>query len=114
MKVAEAVSRTVASHSLNEGEQKIAGPAVHFGFGTIMGAAYGSLAEQAPEVRAGRGTAYGAGLWLAADEVALPALGLTAGPTRHPFKTHAQALAMHLVYGLTLETVRKQVREVLR
>ena len=52
-------------------------------------------------------------LWAGADEAALPALGLSAPPVRYPAPTHAEALAPHLVDGLTTDTVRRLIRRTL-
>jgi uncharacterized membrane protein YagU involved in acid resistance len=78
-----------------------------------MGALYGALAEVAPQTTIGHGTPYGAAVWLGADEIAVPAFGLADGPAETPASTHLQALAAHLVYGVTLDTVRRLVRRVL-
>jgi hypothetical protein len=59
VKTAEAISQSVCDHQLNDAEKKWAGPAVHFGFGTLPGVAYGLLAETLPVTGSGRGTAYG-------------------------------------------------------
>ena len=94
-------------------EKEIAGPAVHYAFGATMGAMYGVLAEVAPAVSAGWGMPFGTALWLAADEVAVPALGLSKSPTEYPASTHASALASHLVYGLSVDLVRRVFRSAL-
>lgn len=76
------------------------GQAVHWGYGLAMGALFGLLESRMPtdDVQAGLG--YGAVLWLIGDELAVPLLGLSDGPTAHPPSVHAQALGAHLVYGL--------------
>jgi hypothetical protein len=52
-------------------------------------------------------TLYGATLWATADEVAVPALGLSEPASEYPAAIHLQALASHLVYGVaTWEAVR--------
>jgi hypothetical protein len=43
----------------------------------------------------------------------VPAFKLSEPPLEHPPSVHAKALAAHLVYGLTAETVRRLVRRVL-
>lgn len=111
--VAEAVSRTVAQHELTNSEKRVAGPAVHYGYGAAMGGLYGGLLEAVPVVGEGFGTAYATALWLVGDEIAVPALGLGKPPTETQPSEHAKALAAHLVYGLTLEGVRRLVRKFL-
>ena len=113
VKTASAISEGVFGHELTKGEKKIAGPVVHYAFGTAVGGLYGAAAELAPEVTGGAGLPFGAAFWLVADETALPLLGLSKGPTAYPVAVHVYALASHLVYGLTAELVRRGVRGAL-
>lgn len=110
VKTASAISEGIFDHKLTRSEKKIAGPAVHYAFGTSVGGLYGAAAELAPEVARGAGLPFGAAFWLVADETALPLLGLSKGPTAYPVSTHVYALASHFVYGLTAELVRSTVR----
>ena len=113
VKTASAISEGLFDHELTKGEKKIAGPVVHYAFGTSVGGLYGAAAELAPEVATGAGLPFGAAFWLVADETALPLLGLSKGPTAYPVSTHVYALASHFVYGLTAELVRRGVRGAL-
>jgi putative membrane protein len=108
----------VSDRRLSHGEKKKAGPLVHYAFGSAMGAAYGLANEFAP---VGRkilnplisGSGFGTALFLGADEWAVPALGLSAPPKKSAVSSHIYGWASHLVYGLTLEMVRKTVRRSL-
>lgn len=113
VQAAEAVSEGLLGHDLTERGQQWAGPAMHYGFGSSVGAVYGALAEAEPRAAVGAGLPFGAAVWLLADEAAVPALGLSGPPWEHPPSTHAYALASHLVYGLTTEAVRRLVRHLL-
>ena len=113
VKAAKAVSEGIFGHKLTDDEKKPAGAVVHYAFGTAPGGLYGALAELAPGVTTVAGLPFGAAFWLVADEIAVPALGLSKGPTAYPPSTHAYALASHLVYGLTAEAVRRTVRSAL-
>ena len=113
VKAATAISEGVFDHKLTKSEKKVAGPAVHYAFGTATGGFYGALAEVAPVVGVGAGLPFGAVFWLVADEAAVPALGLSKPPTEVPLSTHAYALASHFVYGLTTDLVRRAVRRAL-
>ena len=117
MKAAAKVA-SLAGHPLTFAQKKKAGPVVHYGFGASMGALYGVLHEVAPKslrrlnpVLAGVG--YGGALFVGADEVAVPALGLSGSPKKTPISAHAYGLASHVVYGVTGEMVRRTVREYL-
>ena len=48
-----------------------------------------------------------------ADEVTVPLLGLSKSPTQYSISKHAYALASHCVYGLTIEVVRRAVRNAM-
>ena len=80
--------------------------------GAASGAIYGGVAELVPDVTAGAGMPFGAAVWLVADDITLPAVGLAKWPTEYPVSTHAYALASHLVYGLTTEAVRRAARSI--
>jgi hypothetical protein len=110
VKAATAVAESVFQQELEEDEKQPAGNALHYAFGVVSGAIYGAAAERWDMIRAGQGTAFGAALWVAADEVAVPALKLSKPPAAYPARTHAMALASHLVYGLTTELVRRALR----
>jgi putative membrane protein len=104
-----------SGHRLSHREKKKAGPLVHYAFGTAMGAAYGLANEFAPVGRkmlkpVMSGSGFGTALFLGADEWAVSALGLSAPPKKAPASSHVYGWASHLVYGLTLEMVRKTVR----
>jgi len=107
MKAADRVSRKLLHYPLDKEEKKKAGPLVHYAFGTTVGALYGLSAELAPAVTTGFGTGFGAALFAAADEVAVPALGLSGKPSEAPLSSHVYALASHLVYGAATEGVRR-------
>lgn len=71
----------------------------------MTGALYGLLAAVFPVVRAGRGTLYGAAVWVAADEIVTPALGLARPRHAQSGALQAYSLTGHLVYGCALDTV---------
>lgn len=110
IKAASAISESVADHRLTADEKKVAGPAVHYVFGSAMGALYGVASEFVPTSSLARGVPFGAALWFGADEVAVPMLGLSRSPTATSVSTHASALAAHLVYGFTTDAVRRAIR----
>ena len=113
VETAKAISKNVFGHELQEREKEPAGAAVHYAFGTLSGGLYGALAEVTPQVTTAGGLPFGAGFWLLADEISVPLLGLSKGPTEYPVSTHVYALASHLVYVVTAELCRRAVRQVL-
>ena len=109
VQAAKALSKNLFDHGLTESEKKWAGPAVHYALGASLGAVYGVLFESAPMSGAGFGTVYGATVWLTADEIAVPALGLSQSPSETPISSHASALAAHLVFGLVTHLTRRMI-----
>jgi len=112
----EIVARKLAEATgtqLTKEDKKIAGQAVHYTFGTLMGIVYGVSAELIPEVTTGAGTAFGTLLFLCADEVAVPAFQLAPSPTETSATDHLQHWAAHVVYGGSLELVRSLMKRLM-
>ena len=112
-RLAQTLSVGLFDHKLNKREKYKAGTAFHYAYGVSMGAAYGAVAELLPQAKFGAGMPYGALIWVGADEVVVPALGLSRSAAGYPASVLAAAFAAHIVYGLTLESVRGIVRRVL-
>jgi hypothetical protein len=113
VKAANVIVEKVTGRKVPSDYKPLAGEAVHYGMGTTFAAVYGTLAEVAPVVTIADGVAFGAGLWLLADELAVPAAGLSRPAREIPLTTHVYALVSHLVYGWITETVRRAVRRAL-
>ncbi len=113
VKAANAIAEKVTGHKVPASYKPAAGAAVHYGMGASSAAVYGVLAEVVPLVTIGDGLAFGTGVWVLADEVAVPAAGLSKAPNEIPLTTHLYALASHLFYGWIAETVRRAVRSAL-
>lgn len=113
-KVAERVSRPILGRRLRYSEKQHAKPYVHYVFGGAVGALYGATAEYAPVVKKFAGAPFGAAVFVGADQLAVPALHLTKKPNKYPLAMHATEFASHVVYGMTLEGVRRLARRILR
>jgi hypothetical protein len=109
VKAAVAVA-DAAGVELPEEDKPPAGNAVHYAFGIVTGALYGAVVEQWPKVGIAAGAPFGAAVWLAADEIAVPAAQLSKPPAEYPAHVHAMALGSHLIYGLTTEFMRRGLR----
>jgi hypothetical protein len=59
LSAASAVSKLIFHYELTPQEKKIAAPAVHYGFGTSVAAAYGAAVEVLPVLRTGWGMPLG-------------------------------------------------------
>ncbi len=115
MKVAGKVAHATG-HKLSHEQKKTAGPFIHYRFGTFIGTIYGLAREFEPRQMRSlppvvTGSGYGAAVFLGADEIAVPSLGLSQGNGASSASSHLYGLLSHLVYGVTLELVRKSVRE---
>jgi hypothetical protein len=80
---------------------------LHKGLGVLGGLTYLALRKRYPRVGAAFGLAFGAGFFLGVDELLMPLLGLTPGPRRFPWQTHARGALSHLAYGVTAEAAAR-------
>jgi Protein of unknown function (DUF1440) len=110
VKVASKIGEVVIDRPLDDRERQIGGSLLHYLFGAIAGGFYGAVAERTPAAAAGFGLPFGATVWIAADEIGLPLAGLAKNPARVPTSRHAAALGTHLVFGATVEAVRRVLR----
>jgi uncharacterized membrane protein YagU involved in acid resistance len=111
MHAAAALAYRLFGHTPTERETQCVGQILHYTFGTTTGALYGTLADALPALTMAGGVPFGLAVWLLADEIALPALGLSQPPTRQDRATHTYALISHCVYGFTTEYTRRIVRQ---
>jgi uncharacterized membrane protein YagU involved in acid resistance len=107
VKTASAVSEAIFQHELTPRQKKVAGPLVHYGFGTSVATFYAVAAETQPSLRTGWGTGFGTAVWLGAHVIAVPLLGLSKPVTRSTPRREGVELGAHLVYGAVIESVRR-------
>ena len=86
---------------------------MHYGFGTLTGAAYGVLAELVPGGHPGAGAPFGTALWLGADEIAVPAFGLSGSALGEPAVGAREGARRPPGLRLATEGVRRLVRRAL-
>ena len=110
VKTASAVSQRIFHHELTPQQKKIAGPAVHYGFGASIATFYGAAVELVPVLRTGWGMPFGVAVWLGAHVITVPALGLSEPVTRSTPRREAVEFGAHLVYGAVVEGVRRLLR----
>jgi uncharacterized membrane protein YagU involved in acid resistance len=106
---AQMLATATIDRRLSERELSVAASLIHFSFGAAVGAVYGAWIGTFPRDRHS-GTALGATLWLTADEIAMPVLGLSRSTLQRPLEMHSQSFASHLVYGAVTERTRRLVR----
>jgi hypothetical protein len=79
-------------------EKRARGNAIHLAYGTAMGGLFGVTGFKG----VGAGVLYGASIWLVADEVLLPVLGLSGPPESRSLENHIEVLMAHTIYGAVL------------
>ena len=103
----------IASRPLSETEEVVSVRAIHWGFGALVGGAYGAVAEYQPVITGRLGANFGLTLCGMTHASTLPIMGLTESPENQPAREHASELVTHAIYGVTTEVVRRAVRKVL-
>lgn len=106
--VAQEAALFIRGRRLTSSELGIAAPAVHYTFGTMLGALYGAARGDAPH-SAAAAFAFGFLVWAIADEIAMPLLGLSRTPQERRAQDHLHSLAAHLVFGAATEQMRTAI-----
>ena len=101
---AQFLATRIAGRSLDHSELGVAAALTHYTFGAAMGALYGAYLER--RRRQATGIGFGLAVWLLADEIAMPLLGLSGSTLRRPLEKHLQSLAAHIVFGMATEAAR--------
>lgn len=86
---------------------------VHWAIGTGGAAAYGVLAGQTDALNPQGGVLLGTAMWLVGDELLVPLLGLSDGPTASPPEIHAYGFGAHMAYGLAVSLVARVLGEII-
>jgi uncharacterized membrane protein YagU involved in acid resistance len=111
---ADAIARATTGRTVPPEDKPAAGAVIHYAFGGAVGAIYGAAATRTPDITAWGGVPFGATFWLIADEMGMPATGLSKPPSEYPLKDHATSLTSHMIYGATTEAVRRCIVASLR
>ena len=98
--------------TLSRDEKLEAQEGIHWAFGTSAGVAYGVLAE-VTAAEAGYGVPAAVALFAGTHGSTLPALGLQADLDELPKAWWVWEFGSHLVYGVTVDLVRRGVRRAL-
>jgi hypothetical protein len=87
--------------------------AVHWGFGTVMGAAYGLAQATVRGKPIVTGPLFGLGVWAQSYATLVP-MGLYKPPWRYPARSIAKDVSYHLVYGTGTAAGYKLLRSTSR
>lgn len=107
---ADKISRSMTGKEVPEDTKPLAGQAIHYAFGGLLGMGYGIAAEYSPEITSGGGSAFALGTATLFDEAAVPAAGLGPAPWNADLSTHLYAMGSHLVFGTVTEAARRSIR----
>jgi hypothetical protein len=118
MKAAAKLSEKIG-RPLSREERKKAGPWIHYAFGTSVAAVFGLAAEVGPDsVREINpvlaGAVYGAAVFVAAHEIAVPALKLSSNPLKEPIEDQIAEFVSHLVYGIGTALTYNSIKRLKR
>jgi putative membrane protein len=111
---ADRLAEATTGQPVPPASKPLAASAIHYAFGGAVGAIYGAAAARTPDITTGGGLPFGASVWLMADELGMPLMGLAKSPEQYPVSDHAVTFASHLLFGATTEAVRRMVVASLR
>ncbi|HEV2292352.1 MAG TPA: DUF1440 domain-containing protein [Tepidisphaeraceae bacterium] len=90
------------AQELNEPQRLGLTLAAHFGYGTSVGALYGTLSHRVNGPPVVKGMGYALLVWAVSYLGWLPVLGLISPATEHSARRNALTISAHLVWGATL------------
>ena len=105
------LERRIVGHTMTHGQELAGMQIIHFIFGAGTGAVYGVVAEVAPIVTAGYGSAFGVVLQIFTHESLVPLVGLDVPPWKQPVREHTSEVFTHVLYGVATEAVRRYLRK---
>jgi hypothetical protein len=95
-----AVEQLAKAGELSDEQKRRGGELVHYAFGAVWGCLYGQTRESFPSIASPLGvTAFATTVWMASDNLLLPAMKLAAWPGAYPAKVHLYAWAAHVAFG---------------
>lgn len=109
-KAADRIAQSITGAPVSNANKPLAGQAIHYGFGALLGLGYGIVAEYRPEVTKGAGAGFGVVTAALFDEIGVPAVGLGKAPWDANARTHLYTLASHLVFATSTEITRRSLR----
>ncbi len=106
-KMIDYASVVATGEPMAESARKLTEPFVHFGFGAAAAAVYVVVSERFPILRAGCGSLFGVLFWLSVHEILLPLAGFSASPAMMTFREQGNEFVSHIIFGVTVELVRR-------
>lgn len=103
--MADAVACQVSRRPISDREKQAGALFCHYAVGGAMGMLYAAVANRSPAVRKFSGVIFGASVWLVADELLMPALGISRKLNNYSLLMQANALGEHIAYGVTINAL---------
>ena len=88
-------------------QRRVVGPALHYGFGAMIGAAYAVAAENRDFLRKGYGAGFGSAVFAVGDALSPREFMPAVPPFDREIVSGVYEWLSHVVYGVTLETTRR-------
>ncbi len=111
--LANKVKKSMGKDPVRDENKGLVSDAIHWTFGTSVGAAYGALAANNPAISSGLGLPFSLGFWTVTHGSTIPMLGLEPYPVNVRMDYAWNEFAGHLLYGVTLEVVRRTTLAVI-
>ena len=106
--IAEGIASPLLGRALSLREKKTGAVIVHYVVGGAGGAVYATLARRSTAITWGRGAFFGFAVWLFANELLMPVLGVTDKLGRYAWRQQANSLGEHLVYAFTTDALYRR------
>ena len=111
--LANRIKKSVMQVPLKTENKPLVGDSIHWAFGTSTGALYGALAASSPAISSGLGLPFSLGFYALTHGSTIPMMGLEPYPVNVRMDYAWNEFAGHLLYGLTLDIVRRATLEII-
>lgn len=103
--IAQVIGSVTLRRRLSLKEKRIGARVVHYGVGASSGVFYALLVQRGSAIATRSGVFFGFGLWLIADELLMPCLGISRELRYYSSQAQANSLGEHLAYAFTTDFV---------
>ncbi len=108
-RIASAIGSAALGRPLSADEKKRGAVLVHYGVGGAAGIVYAILVQRRSTITNQCGALFGLGLWLIADELLMPCLGLSRKRGSYSLQAQANSLGEHLIYAAMADSVYRRL-----
>ena len=98
--VGRLLHETVTGEEPSDEKKSTLSEGVHWSYGVAVSSLYGAIRRRRSMPDAAGGAVFGTALWALGDELMVPLLGLSKGPTAYPIEQHVHRWGAHIFYGI--------------